>query len=148
MHEHLIVPIGAGKHNSELAEIIANQEMQIQQMAGLMGTMAESIRACTQQMNALAREVHMLTKVTPAQAKTLNDAIRERAAEICTVYRIDGGEKRVIAEIRKTIRVSFGITGTRELPRGDWPTAMHVIQTWDDFGVMRKIREAMRRDME
>lgn len=145
MEEHMIVPISAARPN-ELAEIIANQELQIRQMAGLMGTMAESIRACTQQMSALAREVHMLTKVTPGQAKALNDAIRERAAEICTAYRIDSGEKRVSAEIRKTIRVSFGITGTRDLPRGDWQTALQVIRTWDDYGIMRKIREAMRRE--
>ena len=50
------------------------------QMGEIMRGMADMLRATNERMAALEREVRLLTKVTPAQANAIHEAIRSRAA--------------------------------------------------------------------
>ena len=49
------------------------------QMGEIMRSMADMLRATNERMASLEREVRLMTKVTPAQANAINEAIRQRA---------------------------------------------------------------------
>ena len=53
------------------------------QMGEIMRSMADMLRATNERMVSLEREVRLMTKVTPAQASAINEAIRQRAVELC-----------------------------------------------------------------
>lgn len=141
MNKHEIIPIG---ENAATLECLEKMQTGINQTALLMQAMADALRANQQIMAELAKEVHQLTKVTPAQVKALNAAIKDRAAEVCEASRAVGGEKACAAAIRKHVKLTMGVSGMRELPRADWSTAMEAVNGWNDFRTMRKIREGLR----
>ena len=140
-NEKSITVIG---ENAATLDVLNRMQTGISQTAMMMQAMADTIRANQAIMAELAREVHNLTKVTPAQVKALNAAIKERAEEVCQASRAAGGEKACAAAIRKHVKLTMGITGMRELPRADWAMAMDAIKGWNDFRTMKKIREGLR----
>lgn len=142
MSNNAIVPIG---ENTATLECLDKMQAGINQTAMLMQAMADALRANQQIMAELAREVHQLTKVTPAQVKALNAAIKDRAAEVCAASRAIGGEKAMASAIRKHVKLTMGVNTLRELPRADWSTAMAAIEGWNDFRTIKKIREGMRK---
>ena len=68
----------------------AEVQATLAQMGDIMRGMANMLRATNERMASLEREVKLLTKVTPAQANAINEAIRQRAAELCETYRAQG----------------------------------------------------------
>lgn len=76
-----------------MAELMRIQSEQLpalpETLAGMQQTllaMAELLRQTTERMTALEAEVRRLTKVTPSQARALNEAIRQRSAEVCRMH--------------------------------------------------------------
>lgn len=111
-----------------------------QQMALQLRGIAEMIRMTNERMTALERTVRMLEKVTPQQAAALNRAIRQRAAEICGDYRIEGQEKEVAAAIRKAVRLSTGARSARDIARCDFGPVSEMIRGWEEYRIIKKIK--------
>ena len=121
--------------------------LELKHMAEMMATMAAMLQATTESMEQLRRQVRLLEKVTPAQASALNRAIRERATELCAIYMLrgEGGEKAVAAAIRKAVKLRFGAASAKDLPRCEYEVAMAQVQGWDDYKIMKGIREKVKR---
>lgn len=121
---------------------------QLQRMGDMLATMAAMLKATTESMEQLRRQVRLLEKVTPAQAAAINRAIRERAVEICSIYlvRDDRGPKLAAAAIRKAMRLQFGIRTANEIPRCDYQVAMDMVQSWDEYKIMMEIRKKVERN--
>lgn len=125
------------------AQESAAQEMR--RMSEMLATMAAMLQATTESMEQLRRQVRLLEKVTPAQAGEINRAVRERAQALCRLYGAPGGEKSAAAAIRKAMRLQLGAATTREIPRCDYEIALEAARGWDDYKVMRGIRDTARR---
>ena len=117
--------------------------LELKHMAEMMANMAAMLKATTESMEQLRRQVRLLEKVTPAQATSINRAIRDRATEICTIYMVRGdqGEKLAAAAIRKAVKLQFGAGSVKEVPRCDYEIALEQVRTWDDYKAMKAIRE-------
>ena len=113
---------------------------EMQQMREALQTMAGLLRTTNETMMQLQRQVRLLEKVTPAQAGALNRAIRERATELCAIYMAPGCDKAVAAAIRKAVKLRFGVSTAKELPRCEYEVAMAQVQGWDDYKIMKGIR--------
>ena len=126
--------------------IPAEVAQEMQQMREALQTMAGLLRTTNETMLQLQRQVRLLEKVTPAQASALNRAVRERAMELCAIYmlRADGCEKAVAAAIRKAVKLRFGAATAKDLPRCEYEVAMAQVQGWDDYKIMKGIREKIR----
>ena len=120
--------------------------LELKHMAEMMANMAAMLKATTESMEQLRRQVRLLEKVTPAQATSINRAIRDRATEICTIYMVlgDQGEKLAAAAIRKAVKLQFGAGSVKEVPRCDYEIALEQVRTWDDYKAMKAIREKAR----
>lgn len=120
--------------------------LELKHMAEMMANMAAMLKATTESMEQLRRQVRLLEKVTPAQATSINRAIRDRATEICTIYMVRGdqGEKLAAAAIRKAVKLQFGAGSAKEVPRCDYEIALEQVRTWDDYKAMKAIREKAR----
>ena len=137
----------------------------IEEMAGLIGSLAEMLRVTNERMAAMEAAMRSLEKVTPAQASNINKCIRERAAEICASYRmgvritpVEEGHgsrpeaarfepnpekaKKLIAAIRKDVKVMTGARTMREVARCDYGTVIDFVMDWDDYETIQKIRRA------
>ena len=119
--------------------------LELKRMAEMMATMAAMLQTTTENVEQLRRQVRLLEKVTPAQASAINRAIRERAAEICGLYMAAGGEKLAATAIRKAVRLQFGAGTTKEIPRCDYEIALEQVRGWDDYKIMKGIRERVKR---
>ena len=116
--------------------------LELKHMAEMMANMAAMLKATTESMEQLRRQVRLLEKVTPAQASAVNKAIRERATEICTLYviRDNRGEKLAAAAIRKAVKLQFGAGAVKEIPRCDFEIALEAVRKWDDYKAMKDIK--------
>lgn len=118
----------------------AEAQATLAQMGDIMRGMANMLRATNERMASLEREVKLLTKVTPAQASAINEAIRQRAAELCENYRAQGCEKAAANAIRRAVRLTTGTNSVRDLPRCEYSVAMEQVSMWDDRKVMKALR--------
>lgn len=159
--ENLPATIG-GDQTLSLPDAVAGK---MEEMAGLIGSLAEMLRVTNERMAAMEAAMRSLEKVTPAQASNINKCIRERAAEICESYRmgvkitpVEEGHgsrpeaarfeanpekaKKLIAAIRKDVSVMTGARTMREVARCDYGTVIDFIVDWDDYEAVQKIRRA------
>lgn len=113
-------------------------------MAEQMARMAQAMEETRERMAELEAAVRTLEKVTPAQAAEVNRRIRERAAEICRDWRMDGCEKLVAGWIRKTVRERTGVNTAREIPRCDFGSVCGTIAAWEDVALIRGARKRMK----
>ena len=129
-------------NDANMAMIAANTAREMQQMREALQAMAGLLRTTNETMAQLQRQVRLLEKVTPAQARAINQAIRERATELCAIYMLrgDGCEKPVAAAIRKAIKLRFGANSAKDLPRCEYEVAMTQVQGWDDYKTMKEIK--------
>ena len=123
----------------------AEVAQEMQQMREALQTMAGLLRTTNETMMQLQRQVRLLEKVTPAQAGALNKAIRERATELCAIYMAPGCDKPVAAAIRKAVKLRFGAAAAKDLPRCEYEVAMAQVRGWDDYKMMKGIRERVKR---
>lgn len=132
--------------DGKLMPVQTANALELKHMAEMMATMAAMLQATTESMEQLRRQVRLLEKVTPAQATSINRAIRDRATEICTIYMVRGdqGEKLAAAAIRKAVKLQFGAGSVKEVPRCDYEIALEQVRTWDDYKAMKAIREKAR----
>lgn len=131
-----LMQIAPGTPSTLPAEVQAT----LAQMGDIMRGMANMLRATNERMASLEREVKLLTKVTPAQASAINEAIRQRAAELCENYRAQGCEKAAANAIRRAVRLTTGTNSVRDLPRCEYSVAMEQVSMWDDRKVMKALR--------
>ena len=135
-----------------------------------MRAMGEMMRVMNERMTAMEQTIRTLEKVTPGQAAEINKRIRSRAAEICREYQMGeergmivasgGGEKweavpliwqpdpeqvkELAGAIRRDVREMTGVKTAREIARCDYPAVKEFIDGWDDYDVIRGIREKER----
>ena len=128
-------------------EIRTEAEQQLIQAAKTITGMAEAMQRMSQAMEEtlervaeLERAVKTLEKVSPQQAAQINQAIRQRAAEICRDWRMPGQELQVTKWIRKAVREMTGVRTAREIPRCDVRTVTAFIGIWEDAELIRKAR--------
>ena len=121
----------------------AGYEMLMEDLRQTLGALANMVRTTNERMGALEEQVRLLTKVTPAQARAIHEAVRDRAAQQCQMWRIPGQEKAVANAIRKAVRLHTGISSMKELPRCDYQVVMRQIQMWDDYQVMKTLKKRM-----
>lgn len=115
---------------------------EMKQMREALQAMAGLLRTTNETMTQLQRQVRLLEKVTPAQARAINQAIRDRATELCAIYMLrgDGCEKPVAAAIRKAVKLRFGANTAKDLPRCEYEVALAQVQGWDDYKTMKEIK--------
>lgn len=115
---------------------------EMKQMREALQAMAGLLRTTNETMAQLQRQVRLLEKVTPAQARAINQAIRGRATELCAIYMLrgDGCEKPVAAAIRKAVKLRFGANTAKDLPRCEYEVALAQVQGWDDYKIMKEIK--------
>lgn len=118
----------------------AEVQATLMQMGDIMRGMANMLRATNERMASLEREVKLLTKVTPAQAGAINEAIRVRAADLCEAYRAQGCERAAANAIRRAVRLTTGTNSVRDLPRCEYSVAMEQVRMWDDRKTMKALR--------
>ena len=102
---------------------------------------ALQLRMITEDVAAMRETVMQLEKVTPAQATALGQAVRNRAQQLAADYGLDESHlTRITGEIRRALRVSYGIGRYKDLPRVLFETALHRIDLWDEFTIMEALR--------
>lgn len=121
---------------------------QLSEQREAMLNMAMLLRETNERMKALEKEVHQMVKVTPAQVREINAAIRDRAADVCRDHRAVGCEKAAAAAIRKAIRATCGTSVTRELARSEYSVARKLISLWDDYRIMMEIKRKAEKKNE
>lgn len=142
------LPIPVEEENALQLQI--GQEMAAAIVRGMQDIQAEFMRvsaelaATSREMTELRRAVRTLTKITPAQAKSLSDGIRARAAALCADYGLTGHEKTVANAIRRAVKMTTGIQSMRELPRDEYSVALDQVEMWDDYKTMKSIQSRMR----
>lgn len=113
------------------------------QMALLMQSMADTIRAMNDRVTALEKELRHLTPVTSSQAEAIGKAIRDRAAELAEHAGLaarPGAVREIGNLIRKDLRLASGIRSVKELPRVEYLVALERIGYWDDYRQMKALR--------
>lgn len=156
----------------EETALIQETGKNVQELLAGMRAMGEMMRVMNERMTAMEQTIRTLEKVTPGQAAEINRKIRERAAEICREYgmekvgklkidhRADGrmGEieeqenrrpdperlKELTGAIRKDVREMTGVKTAREIARCDYPAVKEFVESWEDYDVIRRIREKER----
>lgn len=118
---------------------------QIREMAGMIRSLADMLRITNERMAAMEKTIRTLEKVTPQQAHNINKAIRERAAELCGDYRMEGSEKPVCAAMRKEIREATGTKSMAGIARCDYESVINMVMDWDSYETMKQIRKKSRR---
>ena len=117
---------------------------QIAELLSVMQGMAQMIRATHDRMAALEAQVRQLTKVTPAQATSINKAVRQRAEALCREYGATGCERQVADRIRRAIKLGSGASNVREIPACEYKVTMNQVSMWDDYKVIRDIKTKAR----
>ncbi len=117
---------------------------QIAELLSVMQGMAQMIRATHDRMAALEAQVRQLTKVTPAQATSINKAVRQRAEALCREYGASGCERQVADRIRRAIKLGSGASNMREIPACEYKVTMNQVSMWDDYKIIRDIKTKAR----
>lgn len=125
---------------AKLADLAAGQR----QIAEAMHALAEMARMTSERMTMLERQVSLLTKVTSMQARELNTAIRARAVELAAMYTLPGCENALANAIRRDLRITAGVSSVRELPRCEFKVYMQQVEMWDDYKIVKAIRQKTR----
>lgn len=121
-------------------QLPAGLKLVMEDMRQTLVAMANMVKTTNERIGSLEQQVRLLTKVTPAQARAIHEAVRSRAAELCQEWQIAGKEKAAANAIRRAVRLSTGVSSMKDLPRCDYPVVIRQIQLWDDYKVMKAIK--------
>lgn len=136
------------KHMIPIPDHMQDQQLSLErsaqalaQMALTMQSMADMIMTATQKISDLEREVRLLTKVTPAQVKMINAAVRDRARALCRDYQLPEGKgaKLLTTAIRGDIKSAHG-TAVRDIPRCEYQVVLERIALWEDYDRIMQIK--------
>ena len=111
--------------------------------------LASAQMAQNQRLEALEKQIRLQTPITPKQAASLNDAIRQKRRETLDKRGLADDKKAVTRlgnAIRRDVLSRYGVAGLREIPRHEYQVAMNQINIWNNALVIRDIvKEARER---
>ena len=116
----------------------------MQQMQVFMKSMTTLLISTNERITEMEKEIRLLTKVTPAQASSLNSAVRERAEQLSEQYRCPLSEtfrKAAANAIRRSIKLTSGVRSMKDLPRCEYQVALEQISMWDDYKILKDIKK-------
>lgn len=89
-------------------------------------------------------------RVSRTQERSLNEAVRRRAAQLATQEGLPrAADKRIAAAIRVTLREATGARAMGDIQAAQFERAMSIIGTWRMEGALRRIkREVSAREPE
>lgn len=133
----------------------AQDIVSMDQLAGVLGQMAQMLRgmgdmmrATNERVSELERQFKQANTLTGAQESNLNAIIRNRARALAKDRGLDDNNAavRAVAEaIRKALRMTAGVRSVRELPRCEYGVCVERVDMWDDFPAMKEIRAKYQR---
>ena len=107
----------------------------------LLAGMADTLTVMAQRIERLEAAMAQAVPVTRGQAMAINAMIRIRAAELAATYRLASREKAIAAAIRTDLRKHEGVRSVQDIPRIDYEVALQRVELWDDYKVIRRLRE-------
>lgn len=111
------------------------------QMADLMPKMMAALKENNERLAQLEREMRLTVTLNRRQCTDLTERIRKRAQEIAAQWSLrPGAEKIISTEIRRALRAMTGVTALQDMPGCDYETYQEVIQTWDDYKIIKNLR--------
>lgn len=118
----------------------------VQRMGETMCSMAGMIKVACEKIDRLEAQIRRMEKVTPEQAKNLNELIRNHSIQLCKEYGIvwvygcpDDGAAKIRAMIRAGIRQRFGCQ-VKDLCRMDAGMCEEFIKMWEDTPRLLRLR--------
>lgn len=112
----------------------------------LMREVIQMMAAMNDRIDRLDKQMQQITPITGAQERAIGERIKQRAEELCGLYKLPEECRTAIANaIRKDIKNTGGVRAIRELPRVDYVVYIDQISLWDDYAVMREMRRKSRK---
>ena len=118
----------------------------VQRMGETMCSMAGMIKAACEKIDRLESQIKRMEKVTPEQAKNLNELIRNHSIQLCKEYGIVwapgcpvDGAQRISALIRADIRKHYGCQ-VKDLCRMDAQICEVFVRMWEDTPRLMRLR--------
>lgn len=138
MSEIITTPAGALTEGKALAVLLEHSIKQQRQM----DAMAVQIQMMHEDIEAIRDTVRQLEKVSPSQAQALGQAVRARAVTVAADWdlRDEGQIQRITTEIRRSLRLAYGVTSFKYLPRCLYETALRRIDLWEEFDILEGMR--------
>jgi hypothetical protein len=101
-------------------------------------------------MRALEAAINSSIRVTPAQIKYLNTAIRERANVLLVRLTVEDAKARrkLSNMIRKDTLVFFGVSSISEIPASEYSHARNLIMSWKNVIAVRDIAKEVQCDAD
>lgn len=132
----------SGENESRGLILTEGLMLEMAKMPEKMRTMLLLLGEMADEMGKLRRQVQLLTKVTPRQAKMINEAIRERGSQVAALHSIawEGAPKEFASAIRREVRNRFGVSSSKEIPQCEYDVVMKMIGMWDDYLLAMKMR--------
>lgn len=130
----------------ETADMSAEIRGYLERQQDIMLAMAGTIKAACEKIDRLEAQIKRLEKVTPEQAKNLNELIRNHSIQLCREYGIIwapgcpvDGAKRISAMIRADIRKRYGCQ-VKDLCRMDAGMCEEFVRMWEDTPRLLRLR--------
>lgn len=130
----------------ETADMSAEIRGYLERQQDIMLAMAGTIKAACEKIDRLEAQIRRMEKVTPEQAKNLNELIRNHSIQLCKEYGIvwvygcpDDGAAKIRAMIRAGIRQRFGCQ-VKDLCRMDAGMCEEFIKMWEDTPRLMRLR--------
>ena len=130
----------------ETADMSAEIRGYLERQQDIMLAMAGTIKAACEKIDRLEAQIKRLEKVTPEQAKNLNELIRNHSIQLCREYGIIwapgcpvDGAKRISAMIRADIRKRYGCQ-VKDLCRMDAGMCEEFVRMWEDTPRLMRLR--------
>lgn len=131
---------------SALTAYETNQRQNNEQMSVLVGQMAQMMIAQQSAIDRLEKMLQSKVTITAAQAKAVQAAAKERAAELCDKYALpyDKAGRTFREGITKGLKVEFTVTDLHDLPQYQYDAALDYVREWSSFATVRRIRERLK----
>lgn len=130
----------------ETADMSAEIRGYLERQQDIMLAMAGTIKAACEKIDRLEAQIKRLEKVTPEQAKNLNELIRNHSIQLCREYGIIwapgcpvDGAKRISAMIRADIKKRYGCQ-VKDLCRMDAGMCEEFVRMWEDTPRLLRLR--------
>lgn len=130
----------------ETADMSAEICGYLERQQDIMLAMAGTIKAACEKIDRLEAQIKRMEKVTPEQAKNLNELIRNHSIQLCKEYGIvwvygcpDDGAAKIRAMIRAGIRQRFGCQ-VKDLCRMDAGMCEEFVRMWEDTPRLLRLR--------
>ena len=122
----------------------------MESIARTLNMIAAGQEAQADRMRALEAAINSSIRVTPAQIKYLNTAIRERANGLLARLTVEDAKARrkLSNMIRRDTLVFFGISSISEIPASEYSHARNLIMSWKNVVAVRDIAKEVQCDAD